>query len=225
MSYWSRLQHYFQPLQLRERVLVTGAALVLVLFGGYALAVDPLLQTRAKAQAELASIQQQGQQFAQQLDELKAQLAKDPGAEMLRQIAQLEQEQQQLGDTLGKAAVDLIPPQLMATALADVLANTGGARLLGLTTLPAEVVSLTNNGDANSDSGRLALLYRHPLKISLTGSFAQVRTLLGNIQALPWRFYWRSFDYSMKDYPRGELTLELFTLSTSRDWLSTEAER
>ncbi len=225
MNYWSRLQGFFQPLQLRERVLVTGALLVLVLFGGYALFVDPLLQTRAKALAELASIQHQSQQFGQQLDELKAQLAKDPSVDMLRQIAQLEQEQQQLGETLGKAAVDLISPELMATALADVLANTGGAQLLGLTTLPAEVVSLTNNSDINSDGGQLALLYRHPLKISLSGSFAQVRALLGNIQALPWRFYWRRFDFTMKDYPRGELTLELFTLSTSRDWLSTEAER
>lgn len=221
MNYWARMQGYYQPLQLRERLLVVAAAVVLVLFAGYSLFVDPLLQTRTKAQAELAAIQQQGQQFAQQLDEIKTQLAKDPGAEVLRQIAQLEQEQQQLDETLGNVAIDLITPELMATALADVLANTAGAQLLGLTTLPAETVSLAG-GDEHNGS---ALLYRHPLKISLRGSFAQVRTLLANIQALPWRFYWRRFDFSMKDYPRGELTLELFTLSTSRDWLSTEAGR
>ena len=226
MNYWLRLQGYYQPLQVRERLLVLGAVMALVLFGGYALLVEPLLQTRAKAQAELASIRQQSQQFVLQRDEILAALAKDPGAEMQRQIIQLEQEQQQLGETLGKAAVDLISPELMATALSDVLANAGGAQLLGLATLPAEVVSLTSNGEMNSNNGNsLALLYRHPLKISLRGTFAQVRTLIGNIQALPWRFYWRQFDFTMKDYPQGELTLELFTLSTSRDWLSTEAER
>lgn len=222
MNYWSRLQALYRPLQLRERALVIGAVLVLVLFGGYSLFVEPTLQARTKAQAEIANIQQQNQQFAQQLDEIKALLEKDPGSETLSQIAQLEQEQQQINEALGQSAIDLISPELMATALEDVLANGSGAQLLALTTLPAEEVSLVGEGEPSSSAAQDGLLYRHPLTISISANFAQVRALVGHIQALPWRFYWRGFDFTMKDYPQGELTLELFTLSTSQEWLRTE---
>ena len=222
MNYWSRLQALYRPLQLRERALVIGAVLVLVLFGGYSLFVEPTLQARTKAQAEIANIQQQNQQFAQQLDEIKALLEKDPGSETLSQIAQLEQEQQQINEALGQSAIDLISPELMATALEDVLANGSGAQLLALTTLPAEEVSLVGEGEPSSSAAQDGLLYRHPLTISISANFAQVSALVGHIPALPWRFYCSGFDFTMKDYPQGELTLELFTLSTSQDWLRTE---
>ena len=39
------------------------------------------------------------------------------------------------------------------------------------------------------------------------------------LEALPWRFYWKTFDLSTTQYPTNRVRIELSTLSMDRAWL------
>ena len=62
-------------------------------------------------------------------------------------------------------------------------------------------------------------LFQHGIHIELHGSFWDLVNYLQKIEALPERFYWRSLDYRVGNYPDATVTLELYTLSTSKDFI------
>lgn len=225
MNRWQQLQARYQQLQLRERVLVVTAIAVAVLFGGYSLVVEPALKRQATATAQLAAIERQTQQLSLQSADMQRQLADDPTTRVEAEVERLTARRDELDQLMAQATVDLIQPERMAGALQAAMAHGSGVELVSLETLPPEPIVLaapTQGAEGQAPAAATEqppALYRHPLRLTVRGSFHQVRALFGALDGLPWRFYWRQFDFQMKQYPAGELTLELYTLSTSQDWL------
>jgi len=222
MRFWQQLQDLYQPLSVRERGLILAALLALLMLGGYTLMVEPAVKARRLHLAQMAELQRQAADQAQQLALLQSQLRVDPRAQVEKILEELDQQRQLLDEQLSAQTIDLVAPQDMARALRDALASAGGARLVELTTLPVEPL-MVSSGEVEKASpdaqGPVPTLYRHPLRLTLSGGYFEARALVQAIEALPWRFYWRELDYSVVEYPRGTLAIELYTLSSSRDWL------
>ena len=227
-SYWQQAADWFSALKLRERYLITAALLVALLMGGFSLVVEPAFKQRQTALAATAEASKQLTQLQQQVAEVRQRLADDPTARLQQQQQALQAERDELDMLLARATVDLIEPERMAAALQVALAHDSGADMVSLTTLAPEPVTMAAVSEAleplNADASAAAAqpqptLYRHPLQLVVRASYPQMRTLLANLEGQPWRFYWRSLDYRVEQFPHGELTLELFTLSTSSDWL------
>ncbi len=227
-GYWPQAADWFSALKLRERYLITAAVLVAQLMGGFSLAVEPAFKRHQGAQAATADAGKQLTQLQQQVADLRQRLADDPTKRLQQQQQALQAERDELDMLLARATVDLIEPERMAAALQVALAHDSGADMVSLTTLAPEPVTMAAVSEAleplNADASAAAAqpqptLYRHPLQLVVRASYPQMRTLLANLEGQPWRFYWRSLDYRVEQFPHGELTLELFTLSTSSDWL------
>jgi MSHA biogenesis protein MshJ len=62
-------------------------------------------------------------------------------------------------------------------------------------------------------------IFRHGLAMTLSGRYFDVYHYLEALESLPWRFYWDSIDYQVKEYPTAEVTLHIYTLSFQEDWL------
>lgn len=227
-SYWQPAADWFSALRLRERYLITAAVLVALLMGGFSLVVEPAFKQRQMALAATADAGKQLAQLQQQVAELRQRLADDPTKRLQLQQQALQAERDELDMLLARATVDLIEPERMAAALQVALAHDSGAEMVSLTTLAPEPVTMAAVAEVqeplSADATAAAAepqptLYRHPLQLVVRASYPQMRTLLANLEGQPWRFYWRSLDYRVEQFPHGELTLELFTLSTSSDWL------
>ncbi len=63
------------------------------------------------------------------------------------------------------------------------------------------------------------LLYRHGLRITMTGSFFNIQAYLTRIEQLPKKFYWEVFDYQMQDYPTAQVEMEIYTLSINKEFI------
>jgi len=63
------------------------------------------------------------------------------------------------------------------------------------------------------------LLYRHGLRITMTGSFFNIQAYLTRIEQLPKKFYWEVFDYQMQDYPTAKVEMEIYTLSINKEFI------
>ncbi|MFT5808792.1 MAG: MSHA biogenesis protein MshJ, partial [Moritella dasanensis] len=63
------------------------------------------------------------------------------------------------------------------------------------------------------------LLYRHGLRITMTGAFFDIQAYLDSIEQLPKKFYWEVFDYQMQEYPTAEVVMEIYTLSINKEFI------
>ena len=80
--------------------------------------------------------------------------------------------------------------------------------------------ALTSNIDTMLDSsGAEVLLYRHGLRITMTGAFFDIQAYLDSIEQLPKKFYWQVFDYQMQKYPTAEVVMEIYTLSINKEFI------
>ena len=62
-------------------------------------------------------------------------------------------------------------------------------------------------------------LYRHRIILKLSGSFFQLRDYLNQLEQLPWKFFWEKFDYKLIKYPKGELQIEIYSLSLKKEFI------
>jgi len=106
----------------------------------------------------------------------------------------------------------LVPPQLMAIALSDILNRNNQLSLIKLDTLPATALTESKQSQPNT-------IYKHGLSITFSGSYLDTLNYLKALESLPWHFIWESIDYQVIDYPTAETTIRVYTLSFKESWL------
>ncbi len=77
--------------------------------------------------------------------------------------------------------------------------------------------ALSNNKNNSADEA--IGLYRHTIKLKLKGSYFQLRDYLTQLESLPWKFFWEKFNYQLKEYPQGELEIEIYSLSLKQEFI------
>lgn len=101
----------------------------------------------------------------------------------------------------------------MARLLEGVLAGTKGLKLVSLESMAAEPIA--GGADNQTQTG----YYLHPVKIELTGSYFSILSYLNTLESLPVKYYWRSFNYTVEEYPTARLILEVYTLGTRQEFI------
>ncbi|MGH8202680.1 MAG: hypothetical protein ACREVO_20320 [Steroidobacteraceae bacterium] len=227
----SSLAVRFDALSLRERVLTSAAALV-VLIALFNILVFKRLETRRT-------------QLAQQLTQIAATIAdtaaggdgSDASGATLQRVIALTAQLSQVTDRLNSRSAGLIPPQHMTQVIHDVLSRQQGVTLISLHSLaPRALLGIPDaQGSApdpsGSDSATSQALptatftstpngpYVHSVEMVLQGRYLDVLTYLQALEGLQWHFYWQSLALDATRYPTTRVTVRLGTVSMSRDWI------
>jgi len=122
---------------------------------------------------------------------------------------------------------DLISPVQMRYALLDLLKLEKGLSLLSFELLGAQpLLDLTNNATADGKAHSLLEtnnstlnLYRHGIKIKLSGRYFDLRDYLSQLEKLPWKFFWQDFNFKLTEYPNSELEIEMYSLGTKQEFV------
>ena len=225
----------FDGLSLRERVLTSAAALV-VLIAVFNVLVFKQLELRRT-------------QLAQQLTQIAATIADTAaagngadatGATLQRTIA-LTAQLAQVTARLNSRSAGLIPPQRMTQVIHDVLSRQQGVTLISLRSLAPYAlidgpdgkggaaqaqVSGSGSDPATSQAVPTADLagtsegpYVHSVEMVLQGRYLDVLTYLQALEGLQWHFYWQSLALDATRYPTTRVTVRLGTVSMSHDWI------
>ncbi|QFI39732.1 glucose-6-phosphate isomerase [Moritella marina ATCC 15381] len=104
---------------------------------------------------------------------------------------------------------DLIKPKM---------ANASGQEVNSAELIKSDAISSNINSVLES-SGSEVLLYRHGLRITMSGAFFDIQAYLDSIEQLPKKFYWEVFDYQMQAYPTAEVVMEIYTLSINKEFI------
>ncbi len=197
----------FEARSLRERLLITASVLS-VIWAIWAYTLDGAV---AETKVELT------QNISQLAAQLKAGTSSQQKAiaawpERLTLETQKNAAQQELAtakqriDQLLEAAVN---PQDVAVLLRAILAQHSGIEVVELVNLPVKEIVI-----ADQPSG----LYRHPLKLTMQGSFQEVVAYIEALEAVPGGLSFRRLDYLVDAHPRAQVVLEIETLSNRQAW-------
>ena len=207
---WQQLATRVLAMSIRERWLVLLAGTALLLMPAYSLLLEP---TWLAYQSQIARSQELATTIAQlQLENQSRQqaLLLDPNQPVREQQLKLTQQLVELDAQLKDQTLDLIPAERMPGLLEQMLASSGRLRLISLTSLPPK--PLLDDPEQN-------LLFQHGIQLRLQGSYFDIFQYLRALEGLPEHFYWRRLNYQVEQYPQASIELELYTLSSSKEFI------
>ncbi|MBM4846098.1 type II secretion system protein M [Vibrio parahaemolyticus] len=212
-EFWNSLEERFGDMSAREKMLVALCGFVTVVMLLFTLVLEPKLNQISNNERQLSNLKQLNQKTEIDILRVKAQLKKDPNADIDLEISNLLTESQHLSMQLSQIIEHLVTPSQMAGVLESVLEQQNGIHLVSLQTLPSEPI--TEDKEASQYSG----YYVHPVRMELTGDYFSIANYLNKLESLPASYFWRSFSYKVEEYPKAKLVLEVYTLGSREEFI------
>ena len=207
---WQAWGQRIAVLSQRERVLILLTGLVLLGAAGIygwlegadtRLQQDRMALSAAERDLEIMELENLGKQ---------ARLKQDPNQGVRDQLAQVEADLARIDGELKAQTVDLIPAHEMPLVLEALLSRSANLHMLALSSLePTPLMA----GEQKVN------LYKHGIRLQLEGGYFDVYQYLKALEALPRHFYWKQFDYQVQEYPKAVVEMEIYTLSTSKEFI------
>jgi MSHA biogenesis protein MshJ len=197
---------------LRERVLLFGAAALVLAYVLNALLIQPLRDTQRRLGHEVAQSERELRIVQTELQRLARERQADPEAQMRKRAADLRAEVTALDARIQQEQRLFTTPQRMREVLEEMLERDKRLRLVDLKTLPV--------ADLAAAQGQLARrVFRHGIELTVAGSYLDLYAYLAALEKIPTQLYWGRVEMSVASYPVATLKLTVYTLSFDQAWL------
>lgn len=219
---WFVLSEKFSKLTSREQyiILLSGVIIFFLLFNS--LVFDNNQTKTDRVNRSLSQLKSKSSKLTLELAKAQVQVAKNPNDELQQSIDLYQKKLESMDTQLYSLTNELISPQEMRKALQNLL-NITNVEIVSFESLPAEALLAQSASSASKDKAQENKeqidLYRHSIRITLEGDFFQLRDYLKNVESMPWSFYWHEFDYSVNEYPKAQLNIEMYSLSTKKEFI------
>lgn len=206
----------FDNMTVRERALVTAAALAGVLMIWMLSFMDPINGKRKSLNDEMSALRTSIESVTASMSEASA----DPGSIALAKEKKLQVQLDAVNTKLAATSAGLIPPQRMVQVIRDVLDRQHDITLVSLHNKPVtNLIEPVRDEAAGAPPPESTGPYMHPVELVLEGRYLDVLAYLKALEALPWRFYWKVLELRTTEYPTNSVRIELGTLSMDKEWL------
>lgn len=213
MSHWETMTSKFSALSQREKVLIALCGTVLVVMVLLIGLIEPALKQSQSRQVQIQTLTSSNQQLQGEIMVLQAKLAKNPDQEQDVELGQLTLQSQEISQQLAEKMTSMVAPSEMPNLLERVLTQSQKLKLVALESLPAEPIVRSTESEVKSE------YYLHPVRMEFTGSYFAIRDYLQALEALPVKYYWRSFQYKVENYPQARVILEVYTLGSREEFI------
>jgi MSHA biogenesis protein MshJ len=213
---YRKLSGKFHAMSLREQLLILICGLVVLILLMYTLLFEPLFDNSDKLQQNSESAKNEIATLIGQVAQLTEKLQTDPNDPVNERIDVLKREIHNITNQLEAQTDSLVPANKMAGMLESVLAGSKGLKLIELQSIaPIPILLEPAEEGENSKAG----LYRHGVTLVFEGKYFDIQQYLEKLELLPWKFYWKKFDYVVGDYPTASVVLVIYTLSTNKAFI------
>ncbi|MBA6232107.1 MULTISPECIES: hypothetical protein [unclassified Colwellia] len=211
----------------REQYMVLLTGLIAIIFIIYSFFIDDNGVKMATFEQQIVQLSSSNRTAKTSIDLMEEGLLQDPNLALNRQILQYKERVRNVDVNLLKLTSDLIDPVQMRYALIKLLHTQKGVSLQSFQVIAAQPINSStkvvkaggNNVTQYETNQQELVLYRHAIKIKLSGSYFQLRDYLTQLEALSWKFFWQEFNYQLKEYPISELEIEMYSLSTKQEFI------
>ena len=229
---YKRLAERLDKMTLRERVLIFGAFVALIVFVLGQLWIAP----RWSAQRDLAAVLEAKRALNQSLEAQHKQISQSYGrnldAENQARLTALNERLQTLDPALAGVTRALVSPKEMARLLEDVLRQNRALEVVNIESLPsepllppAETTAQTDEtmppeaADQAAPDTAYAGFYKHGMRVEVRGRYADIVNYLHALEGLRWKVFWGQVTLVTEEYPTSHLTLVVYTLSLRQSWI------
>ncbi len=223
---WQTYSEKYGQLSPREQYLIILTGLVAIIFITFHLFIDSKLIESQRLNKQLVQFERQNKTLKISAKAYQAALTKDPNQAIREKITQFEKKVAKVDTKLLTLTSELISPIQMRQALLELLKLEQGISLLSFELLGAEPlldqsdvektsrqgVEKANNEEYENIAGMN--LYRHGMKITLSGRYFELRDYLSQLEKLSWKFFWQEFDLKVTEYPMNTLSIEIYSLGS-----------
>ncbi len=206
----TRLQQWSEridALDLRERILLLAATVVVLFLLVDSLGLQPALKAQQLAEQRIEDLELKLSTLHQHANLFNAKSDHNPLASRYQSRDRLTAQLAELDSRITGQLGALLEPSQAAEVLEQVLAVH---RRLKLKSLQASSESLTevalhSDGDASG-------LGRYQLEMVVEGAYLDILQYLQDLETMPWKFFWQTVDFRTTEHPRAETRLRLYTL-------------
>lgn len=221
-----QLQMKIDAMTVRERAMVFGATVGVVVFVLFALLFDPLFARQKMLRSQISQQQNNMIGIDTEITAIVQAHAIDPDQANRARLAVIKDASAKLADSLRTAHNSLVTPESIAPLLERILKANGQLRLVGVKSLP----TIPFNGSFQSDprEGEAAALasasgraiYAHGVEVTVRGNYLDMVNYMDALEALPVQLFWGKAQLEVEAYPEARLSLTLYTLSLDKKWMT-----
>jgi len=224
---WKSYSEKFIQLTSREQFLLLSTGVVAIFFIISSFFIDDKSAKTISFDKQSRSIASANKSLNFSIKEYQAALKRDPNVNTVKQIAQLETKLANIDNQLVLLTTDLISPSEMREALLKLLELEPGVSLLSFELIGAKPLLNLSVDQSSADAGehaptaeQLGLnLYKHGIKIKLSGKYFQLRNYLQQLEQLSWKFFWQNFRFEVKEFPRSEVEIIIYSLGLNKEFI------
>ena len=219
-QHWRQWSDKFAGRSLRERVIMAGGGVAVVVLLFDALALNPLSVQYKRVSGQLAEAR-----AAIKTSELLLASGReviDPDEVKRRYREELRKQITEIDGKLQGLQKQLVPPDQVANLLEGVLARERGLALVSLRKLPVQQFQTGGAAPKNDGKGaanNVRSIYQHSFEIEIEGSYSELHGYLAHLEKLPWQLFWGRVALDAGKHPRLKLMLTVHTLSMNKVWL------
>lgn len=221
----------------RKILLVTVVLVLFIVF--YMLLIEPIAMSGNAARTNYLLLTDSNALIEDKIEKTLESKYKDPNAEYVENLARLLEKEKLLDSQISALTQALVDPKKMIFILESALKEAKGIKLISLRNLPSEnvyidrpeinasgetITDLKNNTERTLeteevDEENAGIIYKHALEIVVEASFKRMVQYLERLDGIEWKVFWQNLEYEVKEYPKGQLTIKIYTLSTSKEVL------
>lgn len=224
---WQDYSDKFLQLTSREQFLLLLTGLVAIFFIISYIFIDEKSAKVVTFDKQSRTMTSGNQALNLSITEYQKALKQDPNKDTVKQISQLETKLAKIDKQLVDLTTELISPIQMREALLKLLKLEPGVSLLSFELIGAKPLLDLEGAQQKSTAGQVAPtseqlglnLYKHGIKIKLTGKYFQLRNYLRQLEQLSWKFYWQDFQFEVKEYPRSEVEITIYSLGLNKEFI------
>lgn len=211
-------------LKQRERLLLLVCVVAVLHVLVNMVAIPKLRGATKHVEDEISAKRQAADLLEQGLSQLQAEAARDPNAPLRQRLTELQREFSTQQAMLQGWDESLVPPREMGPLIRDMLLQQHGLQIHLIenqapsSALPVEKNS-TDPKTETTAATHTPLLYRHGIRLQVSGSYHDLVDFLVSLEKLPKRLLWAKAHLEVDEYPISTLTLQVYTLSTEKTWL------
>lgn len=226
---WQRYAERIDALNLRERILVFSAAMLVLVALVHTLYIDTEVKKERRLTSAIAQKQAEARSLQDQLTKLVTSRGLDPDRAPREKLEEVRRQLAGIESQIATEERKFTAPEQMRMVIEELLAKSRAVQLKSMKNLPTTSIAEARaqvdgkpaaQGAPKAVSPSERLVYRHGIEITVTGTYLSLLGYLADLERLPTQIYWGSLDIDASRYPGHTMRLVVYTLSLDRAWLN-----
>jgi MSHA biogenesis protein MshJ len=239
---WQRLAARIDSRNIRERGLVFAALVIIVIAVANGVVFKSMSAQQRQLERQMELDRKVTQTIQTEIEKMATTIVIDPDAENRAKLAKLKADVVAAEDAVRNLQQGLVSPDQIGRILEGILEHQGKLKLVSLKKLPLESLVAPASPSsaagtvapqpANSVSAQPAIkdnalpagpaesIFKHGVEITVQGEYFDILDYVAALEKMPHQVFWANARLQVGEYPKATLTLDLFTLSLEKKWLS-----